>query len=128
MPFAEQMLTTYGEFYPYAVSMGSSGEITVVESYDGREHPPSQAIIDVLQAGLQTDARAGKVKATALVYDIRIDDRRTGKNSDAINIALDHRDNYSVVVLFPYSMVEGKLNVGAPFAQAGEHSVFPMQA
>lgn len=81
-------------------------------------------MIDLLREGFQADARAGKVKATALVYDIRVKDPRTGKKSDAIAVALDHCDNYSVVVMFPYSMADGKLNLGAPFAQAGTYSVF----
>jgi hypothetical protein len=79
VPFAEHMLTKDGEFFPYAMALKPAGEITPVAGFDGREQPPSQAIIDLLLAGLQADARAGRVKATALVYEVRITDPPHGE-------------------------------------------------
>lgn len=124
LPLAERLLTEQGEFYPYGMSMKPSGEIVSVAGYDGRERPPSQDIIDLLVAAFHADAHAGKVKATALVYDILVKDPKTNTESDAIAVALDHRDNYSVVVLFPYSLVSGQLRIGDPIAEKGKDAVF----
>jgi hypothetical protein len=62
----------------------------------------------------------GKVKATALVCDVRVVLPGTSEKSDAIAVALDHKDKYSVVVMFPYVLHAGKLTIGTPFAQKGE--------
>ena len=48
----------------------------------------------------------------------------SGKKSDAIAVSLNHRDNYSVVVLFAYSIEDGKYVPGEVFAQQGENDVF----
>ncbi len=122
------MLTQHGEFFPYAMSMKPSGEIVSVAYYDGREQPPSQEMIGMLRDVLVADARAEKVKATAVVYDVRIRDPRTGQKTDAIAVALDHRDHYSVVVMFPYSLLDGKLTVGDPIAEIGQKAIFPRQS
>ncbi len=45
-------------------------------------------------------------------------------DADAIAIALDHRDDYSVIVIFPYVLAHGNLTVGEPFAQMGKFLVF----
>jgi hypothetical protein len=69
-------------------------------------------------------AKAGKYRATALIYDVRVTLPSTGRKSDAIAVALDHRDHYSVVVMFPYQFTGGELTIGSPFAQKGEGDIF----
>jgi hypothetical protein len=128
VPFAERMLRQHGEFYPYGYVMKPSGEIALVAGYDGTERPKSQAVIDLLLAGFKRDAAIGKIKATALVYDILVVPPGASEKSDAIAVALDHRDNYSVVVIFPYVLRNGDLAVGAPFAQKGESRIFASKA
>ena len=36
LPFAQQMLTKHGEFYPYAVSMSAGGEVAMVAADVGK--------------------------------------------------------------------------------------------
>jgi hypothetical protein len=124
IPFAEKMLRKRGEFYPYGYVMKPSGEIALVAGYDGTDRPKSQDIIDLLVAGFKQDAAIGKVKATALVYDVIIIPPGASEKSDAIAVALDHRDHYSVVVIFPYVLRHGELTIGAPFAQKGGSRIF----
>jgi hypothetical protein len=104
--------------------MKPTGEIALVAGYDGTDRPKSQAIIDLLVDGFKRDAATGKVKATALVYDIRVVPPGTNEKSDAIAVALDHKDKYSVVVMLPYVLHAGKLTIGTPFAQKGESRIF----
>jgi hypothetical protein len=125
MPFAEKMLREHGEFYPYGYEMNATGDIKLVAGYTGTDHPKSQTIIDLLVEGFKQDAAANKVKATALVYDMLVVPPGTSAKTDAIAVALDHRDNYSVTVIFPYTLTHGNLTVGAPFAQKGKSLVFP---
>jgi len=124
LPFAKQMLEQHGEFFPFGGTMKSNGEITYTAGYDGREPPPSVDVIKLLKDGFRSGARSGQYKATALVYDVRVVLPSSGQKSDAVAVALDHRDSYSVVVYFPYQIASGKVLFGEVFAEKGEANVF----
>jgi hypothetical protein len=124
LPFAEQMLSNHGEFLPFGGAMRPSGELVSVTGYDGDEHPRSLDLIRLIKDGFVEAARQGQFKATALVYDVRIKLPSAGDKSDAIAVSLNHRDNYSVVVIFPYKIDNGKLTVGDALAQKGEADIF----
>jgi hypothetical protein len=125
LPFAEQMLSSHGEFLPFGVMMRSNGELAPVAGYDGDEHPQSADLIRLIKEGFVQSARKGEAKATALAYDMRIKLSPTGESSDAIAVSMNHRDNYSIVVIFPYKIDSGKLTMGSAFAQKGEGDIFP---
>lgn len=127
LPFARQMLANQGEFFPFGGAMRPDGQIVSVESYDGNERPKSADVIAQMKAGMIAAAREGEYKATAIVYDVRIKLPSTGEPSDAIAVSLNHRDNYSVIVLIPYRIDAGKLILGAALAQKGEADIFPAQ-
>ena len=124
VPFAEQMLSSHGEFLPFGGAMRPSGELVSVAGFDGEEHPQSSDVIRLIKEGFIGAARQGQYKATALVYDVRTTLPSTGDKSDAIAVSLNHRDSYSVVVIFPYRINDGKLTVGTAFAQKGEADIF----
>ena len=91
--------------------------------YDGKEKPRSQDIIDILRTGLMDDAAAAKVRAKAIVYDVRVQ-LPAGEKSDAIAVALDHCDGFSCIMLFPYSIRWEKLKIGTPIRNESPLSVF----
>jgi hypothetical protein len=125
LPFAEQMLQKHGEFFPYGAALKENGEIASVAGYDGRELPPSNDIIRLLKEAFVKGAKSGEYRATALVYDVKITLPSSEQKSDAIAVSLNHRENYSVVVYFPYQLNQGQLTFGEVFAQKGEADVFP---
>jgi hypothetical protein len=92
--------------------------------YDGREHPPSADIIQILKTNFRRSAQDREYRVTAIVYDVRVVLPQTGIKSDAIAVALDHTDNYSVVVFFPYQIAQSQLIFGETFAQKGDDGVF----
>jgi hypothetical protein len=105
--------------------MQPDGKICQTAAHDGREHPQSQAIIDLLRRGFRVSAVNRKIIASALAYDVRtIPPGRTEK-TDAVAIDLDHRDNYSIVVYVPYAIVAGRAQFDAPFASKGNFEIFP---
>jgi hypothetical protein len=124
LPFAQQMLSQHGEFFPFGGAMRVDGQIISVAGYDGTEHPPSTEIIRLIKAGLVDGARNKEYKATSLVYDVRVRLPANGEISDAIAVSLNHRENYSVIVIFPYHITDGKLILGTAYAQAGESDIF----
>ncbi len=125
IPFAQKMLKEHGEFYPYAVTLRPDGKIAMVAGYDGREKPPSLDIIKLLKEGLRADAVAHKIVASAIVSDVLATDPATGAKVDAISVALDHRDHYSVVILLRYALRNQSLSLAAPTAQKGAFDIFP---
>jgi hypothetical protein len=124
LPFAQQMLERHGEFFPFGSAMRPNGEVVPVASYDSSDHPPSSELILLIKEGFVEGARKKQYKATALAYDVKVKHPSSGQISDAIAISLNHRDNYSVIVLFPYRLERGKLSVDTAFAQAGEADIF----
>lgn len=125
LPFAEKMLTKHGEFFPYGQALTATRKVIAVTAYDGKERPPSADLIRSLKQAFTLGARDGRYKATALIYDVRVMLPSSGKKSDAIAVSLNHRDNYSVIVFFPYSIERGKyVSSGEVFAQQGESDIF----
>jgi len=124
MPLAKQLLQKYGEFLPYGAAIKRDGKIASIAGYDGREQPPSNDVIKILKQAFIQGAKSQEYKATALVYDVRVTSPSTKQKTDAIAIALNHRDSYSVVVFFPYQLASGHLEFGETFAQKGDADIF----
>ena len=118
------MLEAHGEFLPYGQAMDKEGKFIAIGASDGREHPPSKDLIQILRNGFREGAKAGKYRATALVYDVRITLPSTGAKSDAIAVSLNHQDNYAAIVFLAYRIAEGKVVMGEVFAQQEENYAF----
>lgn len=124
LPFAEKMLKAHGEFFPYGAALNFRDEIVHVAGYDGRERPPSKDVILFIKNVFLQKAKLDGYKATALVYDARIVLPSTGNKSDAIVISLNHLNDYSVKVIFPYVLSDGQLIIGEEYVERGEADVF----
>jgi hypothetical protein len=124
MPVAKKFLSEHGEFFPFGASMKPNGEIVYAAGYDGREKPPSQAIIDILRDAFRADAVRKKIIASALVYDVRVIPPRSNTKTDAVAVELDHRDDYSVIMFYPYSIHAKNVEFRDPFMNSGDHRVF----
>jgi len=125
LPFAEQMLTKHGEFFPYGATMDPQGKITNVGGYTGDEHPKSTEVIGLLKAAYRRDGEGGKIMACALVYDIRTIPPGQTEKTDAVAVDLDHRDGLSVVMAYPYKIgADKKVQFGTAFAMKGAGEIF----
>jgi hypothetical protein len=124
LPFAEQQLAKYGEFYPNGAELSSSGKIALAMSSNGQEHPPSAELIELLHTGFAAKAKAGEVRATALVYDAHVLPPGSSSKTDAVVIELEHREGYNVIVYFPYTIQSSVVHFAAPFVTPGPHHVF----
>ncbi len=124
LPFAEQMLSKHGEFYPFGGVKLADGEFNVVAGYEGDGQPATEAIIETLKKGLRAGAAEGRYRATALVYDVRVRMDDDDEPSDAVAVALDHRAHYSVLVVFPYTLEGSAVRFARPVAQEGDYAIF----
>jgi hypothetical protein len=119
------MLTSHGAFMPFGGAMRADGQIVSIAGYDENKHSQPTDVIALMKGGFVEAARRGEYKATAIVHEVRVTLPSTEEKSDAIAVSLNHRDNYSVVLLFPYKIDGGELILGTLFAQEGEADMFP---
>ena len=121
---AEQMLEKYGEFIPFGGAMKQNGEIVNVAGFDEDDYTSSQNVIDLFKDSFRAAGRKGEYKATAIIFDVEVIPPGSEQETDAIAIALDHKDRYSVIVLFPYHITDGEVEFGETFAEDGENDIF----
>jgi hypothetical protein len=124
IPIGKQLLEKQGKFVPYGGAMTMDGKVVTVAGYNGTEPPPSQEIIDALNVAFRTGALTGTYKATGLFSDVEVAPPGSKEKTRAIAAALDHQDNYSVVIYFPYKIVAGKVQLDEVLASPGENKVF----
>ena len=125
LPFAAQVLSEHGEFFPFGATMSAAGEIEGAAGWTGEEAPPTEEIIAALEQGFRAGAKEGRFRATGLAFDAEVSPPGQSESCDAIACKIDHRDDYSIIVYFPYTRSEsGELEVAPPFAGGGENAIF----
>ncbi|MBQ6413338.1 MAG: hypothetical protein IJI19_07665 [Ruminococcus sp.] len=124
LPFAVNQLKKYGEFYPFGAVMQNNNEIilTAVDADDSL--PELKEAINRLTKIHNDQAGKGEIKASGICWNATVS-LENGKQTNAIIISLEHRENYSALVGQPYRIgLFRKLNLNAIFAQDGKHDIF----
>jgi len=125
MPFAEQCLNEWGEFYPFGGMLYMDGELAHVGAkIEGDDQPPSKELIDVLVDGHQKLVELGEIKASAAIFRVDVNDPQTGEKTEAVQCNLDHLDGISAEVFHPYQLVNGIAVWDSIFAQEGKYQIF----
>jgi hypothetical protein len=123
VPFARQMLSQHHGFFPFGATMSPSGAVSRTETPKG-DHPPKELIV-LIEQGFVDGAQQGLYKATAVALDVKTVPPGKIERQNAVEVRLDHRDNYSVKVVFPYSYsLSGELAFEPPFAVTGDKMIF----
>ena len=124
LPFAENQMKKYREFYPFAAVILMDDTVELTGSFDGNEHPESKDVInDLIQIHKQL-ASEGKIKASGIAWNASVASADE-KTTDAIIVSLEHKDDYSVIVGEPYKVgLFKKVNFGNLFAMEGKHDIF----
>jgi hypothetical protein len=127
VPFARQMLSEHHGFFPFGATMSPSGAISRIETPKG-DHPPKELVV-LIEQGFVDGAQQGLYKATAVALDVKTVPPGKNESQNAVEVRLDHRDHYSVKVVFPYSYSpSGQLDFAPPFAVAGDKMIFAPSA
>jgi hypothetical protein len=125
LPLAEKMLRDYGEFYPYGGYIKPNGEIVHVGAkHPETDRPKSNDLIHILRSSFQDMARAKQCKAVAIICDVRVRAPGSTRKTDAIQVMLDHIDNYSMRIFLPYQISNKEVVYGNSFAWQGERDIF----
>ena len=124
LPFAENQMKKYREFYPFAAVILMDDTVELTGSFDGNEHPESKDVINYLIQIHKQLASEGKIKASGIAWNASVASA-DGKTTDAIIVSLEHKDDYSVIVGEPYKVgLFKKVNFGNLFAMEGKHDIF----
>ena len=123
LPFAEDQMKKYREFYPFAAVILMDDSVELTGSYDGNEHPESKDVLaDLIQIHKQLAAE-DKIKASGIVWNAGIASA-DGNPTDAIIVSLEHKDDYSVIVGEPYKVGLSKRLLSVICLQWKENTIF----
>ena len=123
LPFAEQMLSAHGEFYPYAATMDAGGEVQAV-SAAGDERPEVGELLLALHAELREQAAHGTIRASGIAADVTLTDPDSGEEMDAVQLELDHAEADAVDVYVPYTNGDEGVEFGELVAASGQAPIF----
>jgi hypothetical protein len=123
LPLAERMLSTHGEFYPYAATMDESGEVQAVSPAAGEE-PDVGELLLALHTELREQASQGAIRASGIAADVTLTDPDSGETKDAVQLELDHAETDAVDVYVPYTAGSDGVEFGELVAAAGQAPIF----
>lgn len=125
IPFAQQMLSKQGDYYPFGSSIGLDGNIAQISTFDGNEHPSYPRVIEQLTKVIRQKITNGEIKAAGICYDIRTFPPGQTKKTDAIFIGLEHQSGEAVEVCLLYKKgLLGKITYGELFAGSRDRQFF----
>jgi len=124
LPFAERMLVEQGEFYPYAATMATDGEVSAVAAERGGEDPDVGDLLVELHGLLREQAAQRSIRASGIAADVTLTDPDSGETTDAVQIELDHADGDAVDVYVPYESGGDGVKFGELVAAEGREPVF----
>ncbi len=130
VPFAQQMLSKRGRFFPFGAAMKPDGEVVLMAGDPGEgDQPPSNAIIDTLVAGMRKQASTGELRATGICYDAKLQTAGDKGAQDAICVQLEHGDGGSIIIALKYRRgLLRRYRYDTPLAVKSEPRVFATPA
>lgn len=121
LPVAEQMLLEHRKLQPFGSTMSSDGAIVQLGGWQAEAGASDAQRLVEFEASFRDGAARGELRATALLC--------ASAAQDSVAVRLDHREEYSVVVTFPYHFTAaGELVIEEPFAAPGVHGIFARAA
>jgi hypothetical protein len=125
LPFAQQMLGKHGEFYPFGGFVDQAGKTGLFAAYDGREQPPSQALIDMMVESFKREGPVMGYRAIGICFDVLATLPGQTSKTDAIQVAIEYSDGEAIDVFLPYSKKWfGRIKYGEVVASRGESKIF----
>ena len=120
---AQECLAETSAIDPFAVYMDRAGQ-TVHVTADADRYGSLLEKIECLRHDLKAIARDGGLKASAITYIASVQDRESGQMQDAVAVNLNHRDELSTVVYFPFDPSSERPDWETSFQQAGRSDIF----
>ena len=110
--FADEALSKYGEFYPFASYVGPIGELVPIGIYSGNEFPDSNDLIAEFETLFEQRKVRGEIVAYAIAIDVRITNQKFPQSTDAIAIKTYHMQReQQVTYYYPYEKLEKNIQI-----------------
>ena len=107
IPFVEDLLKKYGEFFPVASAVKTDGSIVQVGAYDGDEKPLSDKLITDFKTTFK--AKRDDYRAVMISYDVSVINPRSEQKVDAIAVFVETKnDNEAYTFYYSYSLTSDK--------------------
>jgi hypothetical protein len=112
------------EFYPFAFVMRTDGAIQRIAPSEIPRFPTQPELLRTLEQGFAEPDVRDKYRAIALVADVVIA-MPDGRESEAIQLALEHREGFCRNVFYPYTLSEeGTLSFDEPLSGKRTGKIF----
>jgi hypothetical protein len=127
LPFAEQMLTQHGDFYPFGATISRDGKIALIQPFieEEEEIPDSPQLVHTLYQGLRDQALRREIRGGAVCTNVSMRPEGADEETDAVRVSLDHANHVPLDVFQPYAIERsGDVVYGAIVAVAADPRVF----
>ena len=121
---AGRMIEEHGGFIPYALTLDDQEEVRTISPGEEHAQLSPEELLGMFDDMFREEHAAGKLRATAVFVGVSYSSEAT-EEGHAIMIALEHFEGEALNVYFPYTRSDdGKVEVGEPFSESRESSVF----
>ncbi len=121
MDAVKSMFIEQDGFHPIGKLLTPSKEVESVLVDLGEDYPEGAILVDAITDFLKERAEKGEILASAIFFDARVGAER----KDAVVASLEHSNDYSVMVVHPYTLDLNQNPVWEePIAWEGQRNVF----
>jgi len=125
LPFAQRMLSEFGEFLPFGGKITADGKHVSVGAKGSSEHSKSKELVDIMSNTFRREAKEGKIRAVGICFDVRVVPPGQIDETDAIELSLEREGGDAVEVLVPYAFLpDGEVTYGEMFASMRKPTMF----
>ncbi len=124
MRLALRQVQAQGKHESFALGIDNAGEeINIGDDVPALLDPETRHAR--ISAQVAAAIAAGQVRAVAVVRNISLTHTPTGKQADAVEVILDHRDDTAIRCYMPYQFSKGKFQTAQLVATAAAERFFP---
>lgn len=116
-----------GRHAPFALAVTTDGEQINIDA-DAQPLPDPHARHAWITARLAEAVAAGRYRAVAVARNISLRHTTSGKQTEAVEVTLDHRDDQAVTCYMPYEFRRGQVSTAQIMATAAPSPFFTKRA
>jgi len=121
---AVHFLEKNGEFFPFGVVKTNKGEIRHIQAMMESARPTSDSVSEILRASLKEGGIIGDYDTVAILSNVGLTDKETGKEVNAISISIDDKSADPILCYIPYELGRGSPILGEIKAGVGDRIAF----
>ena len=124
---AKSVLENHGEFAPFGAGLFQEGEVNyvwAVKPVDSTEGINPALVLNAVRTALTTQAKSGRILASAVVYQYRGSSTSGGEVKTQVNVELEYLNGYAEVIATEYEQGADGIEYTTSGSQEFEPRVF----